>query len=78
MNSATDFIGTFRYPWTRALISDESYNQLIGKCTKSNFDVPLCNSLESQVYSEMGDININNVYAPICLDESSNMTRVSK
>lgn len=77
MNSETDFIGTFQYPWTHALISDQLYQQVIGSCTDSNFDAELCNNLENQVYSEMGNIDLYSIYAPICLDDSSELARVS-
>jgi len=71
LNAPTDYVGTFTYPWTHAIISDESYERLVGNCTKANYDASLCDSLESEMYAEMGDININNLYAPICLPNSS-------
>jgi serine carboxypeptidase-like clade 2 len=75
MNSDTDFIGTFQYAWSHALISDELYEQVIGNCTSSKFDAGLCNDLENLVYNAMGTINIYSIYAPICVGDSSEMAR---
>lgn len=75
MNDDTDFIGTFQYAWSHALISDELYQQAILNCSASNFSVGQCNFLEDLVYAEMGNIDIYSIYAPICLDNPSKMAR---
>eukprot|EP00253_Pinus_taeda_P028270 PITA_28270 len=78
MNSDTDFIGTFQYAWNHALISDQLYEQLIGSCNASKFDVALCNELEEKAYAEMGDIDIFSIYSPTCIENSSQTARVSE
>ena len=38
----------------------------------------MCKDLEVDVYNEMGNINPNNVYAPICFSDESNMPKTHK
>jgi serine carboxypeptidase-like clade 2 len=75
MNSDTDFIGTFQYAWSHALISDQLYEQVTGSCIGSKFDIDLCNDLEVLAYNEMGNIDIYSIYAPICIANSSELAR---
>lgn len=75
MNSETDFIGTFQYAWNHALISDQLYERVIGSCNVSKLNVDFCNDLEDKIYNEMGNIDIYSIYAPICIDNSSQLAR---
>ena len=59
MNSDTDFIGTFYYAWSHALISDQLYQQVIGNCNASKFDVALCDELEYKVYAEISMFTVS-------------------
>jgi serine carboxypeptidase-like clade 2 len=73
MNSVTDAIGQFTYPWTHALISDKTYEALIGNCTKSDADGILCDMLEDMMDMEMGNINAYSIYAAKCSTNSSKL-----
>jgi len=75
INSETDYIGTFQYVWSHALISDQLYEQVISTCNGSKFNIGVCNNLEDQVYGEMGNIDIYSIYAPKCIDNSSRKAR---
>ena len=76
MNTDTDTIGQITYPWTHGLISDQTYEDLIGNCTKSNVNPKLCKDLEDKMSEEMGNIDPYSIYAPICLTDSSKWTKV--
>eukprot|EP00253_Pinus_taeda_P019778 PITA_19778 len=67
MNSDTDFLGTFQYARSHALISSQTYEQVISNCTNSKFNETVCQQLEDQVYNEMGHINIYGIYASMCI-----------
>jgi serine carboxypeptidase-like clade 2 len=71
MNSDTDTIGQFTYPWTHALISDQIYEGLMGNCTASNVDLNLCYGWINQMDVEMGNINPYSIYSPLCSTNSS-------
>nr|ABR16596.1 unknown [Picea sitchensis] len=75
MNSDTDNIGQITYPWTHALISDETYEGLINNCIKSNVDEILCEVLELKMSLEMGNIDPYSIYAPLCLTNSSELAK---
>jgi len=66
MDNDKDAIGQFTYPWSHALISDQTYNDLIDKCTKSDLNLTLCEDLEIKVDTEIGNINSYSIYAPLC------------
>jgi len=59
------------------LISDQLYEQVIKDCTSSKFDAAVCNDLENRASAEKGNIDRHSIYAPICIDNSSQMARVS-
>jgi len=71
MNSDTDFLGTYQYARSHALISSQAYEQVVSNCTNSKFDETECQILENQVYREMGNIDIYNIYAPKCIVNAS-------
>jgi len=71
MNSETDFLGTFQYARSHALISSETYEQAISSCNNTKFDASVCSNLEIQMYNEMGNIDIYSIYAPNCIVNAS-------
>jgi len=75
MNSDTDFLGTYQYARSHALISTQTYEQVISNCTNSKFDETECQLLENQVYNEMGNIDIYSIYTPKCIANASIKTK---
>jgi len=71
MNRDTDFVGTYQYARSHALISSEIYEEVMNNCTNSKFDELICGILENQVYIEMGNIDIYSIYAPKCIVNAS-------
>ncbi|KAJ4836417.1 hypothetical protein Tsubulata_031095, partial [Turnera subulata] len=59
--------GRFDFYWTHALSSDETYAAINKNCdfVTGNFS-DLCIKCLQQAYDESGDINVNNIYAPLC------------
>ncbi|KAL7263800.1 hypothetical protein ACSBR1_001871 [Camellia fascicularis] len=68
MNDETDERGTYDYIWSHALISDETHSGLIHHCLPSSNYTPKCEDYAQKEYSEIGDIDYYNIYAPLCLD----------
>ncbi|KAJ3683831.1 hypothetical protein LUZ60_014058 [Juncus effusus] len=67
INDATDTAGIFDYFWTHALISDETINVIHKNC---NFSIdnggPTCSSALDGSDTDVGNINIYDIYAPLC------------
>lgn len=57
--------GSYDYYWTHALTSDESHAGIEKYCNFANY-TSLCNKYLSQADGEVGDIDIYNIYAPLC------------
>lgn len=59
--------GMFDYFWSRALNSDETNARIHKYCdfALGNFS-KACNEYMYQGYAEIGEIDIYNIYAPIC------------
>ncbi|XP_059649141.1 serine carboxypeptidase-like 40 [Cornus florida] len=79
INDETDERGMFNYFATHALISDEIYNQIQKFCdfspnaTKQSDE---CDSSVIEAEKNIEDINIYNIYAPVCV--STNLTAKPK
>ncbi|CAA3008873.1 serine carboxypeptidase-like 26 [Olea europaea subsp. europaea] len=71
MNDDTDNKGIIDFLWSHALISDETYQGLTGKCKPGS---SRCGSLD---VDEIGAIDFYNIYAPLCSSSFrlSNKTR---
>ncbi|XP_044506837.1 serine carboxypeptidase 1-like [Mangifera indica] len=69
INYITDEKGGFDYVWTHALISDESYKGIYKYCDleSGNFS-DKCEDYLDMAWTEMGDIDDYNIYAPLCWD----------
>ncbi|KAF9622657.1 hypothetical protein IFM89_032578 [Coptis chinensis] len=61
----TNTLGQYDYFWTHALNSDET-NKAINKYCKADFWSDECYNAEDQGDQELGDIDIYNIYAPLC------------
>lgn len=63
----TSTLGAYDYLWTHALNSDE-INEKIHKYCDSNVTNEDCIRAQRQGDAEYGNIDIYNIYAPICLN----------
>ncbi|XP_075487525.1 serine carboxypeptidase 1-like [Primulina tabacum] len=61
--------GTYDHYWTSALISDETHQGIISNCNFSSSDFPVsdsCSEYEDQADTEIGNVYVYDVYAPLC------------
>lgn len=69
INEITDEMGSVDYVWTHALISDESYKGIYKYCDlESGKFSDKCEDYLDMAWTEMGDIDYYNIYAPLCWD----------
>eukprot|EP01018_Ginkgo_biloba_P005851 Gb_09231 [translate_table: standard] len=73
MNDETDNRGRNDYVWTHALISDETYDGLQKYCDYSPNapESAQCDTFKEISYAEKGNIDLYNIYAPVCSEISS-------
>lgn len=80
INDETDEIGMYDFLWTHALISDETLYKIHKYCNfspnASQPPQPECYDASDEVGSDIQDIDIYNIYAPLCL--SDNLTPTPK
>uniref|UniRef100_A0A5B7AEW2 Carboxypeptidase n=1 Tax=Davidia involucrata TaxID=16924 RepID=A0A5B7AEW2_DAVIN len=79
INDETDLRGTYDYFASHALISDETSNQIQKYCNFSptaTTQTSECNVAADEATIDVENINIYNIYAPLCL--SSNLTAKPK
>ncbi|CAI9761598.1 unnamed protein product [Fraxinus pennsylvanica] len=63
--------GIYDYFWTHALNSDETHNGIVKFCGLLNGNLSdECWSYADKTPEEIGNIEINNIYAPVCLNKS--------
>ncbi|KAM7278269.1 hypothetical protein ACFE04_005403 [Oxalis oulophora] len=63
--------GMYDYFWTHALISDEANNKINKNCDYTSGNLSsACDNATNDAAQEMGDIDIYNIYAPICLAQA--------
>ncbi|KAJ9552439.1 hypothetical protein OSB04_016484 [Centaurea solstitialis] len=61
--------GMFDHWWTHAIISDATHDAVFKYCNFVNDSLTgICNQSKTKAYEEMGNIDIYNLYAPICLN----------
>ncbi|KAK2989540.1 hypothetical protein RJ640_016664, partial [Escallonia rubra] len=61
--------GLLDYWWTHALLSDETHEKLITECQFVNdTSSPKCEDIIDNSFDTLGDLDVYNIYAPICLD----------
>ncbi|KAH9321498.1 hypothetical protein KI387_016137 [Taxus chinensis] len=74
MSIVSDDIGEYVYAWSHALISDETYEQLMRHCSNISFihlNNEQCVSLQNKMYAEMGNIDTYAIYDSTCPKASS-------
>ncbi|KAH6832001.1 serine carboxypeptidase-like 40 [Perilla frutescens var. hirtella] len=60
--------GFYDHVWTHALISDETHTAIFKSCDFANDTASdQCYTELEKSFEELGNIDINNIYAPICL-----------
>lgn len=58
----------FDHWWSHAINSDATHDAIAKYCDFANeTSSEMCDSATSKAWDEMGDIDIYNIYAPICL-----------
>ncbi|CAA0824457.1 Serine carboxypeptidase-like 40 [Striga hermonthica] len=75
INDDTDILGMIQYFQTHAIVSNETRNQYLKYCYyyKSSYE---CYKVKDQVWKDIEDIDIYNIYAPRCLN--SKLTKTPK
>ncbi|CAA0812146.1 Serine carboxypeptidase-like 40 [Striga hermonthica] len=66
----TDKLGMFEYWQTHALISNETLNQILKYCdfSPNATTSDKCNKILDRVYHIINEIDVYNIYAPLCLN----------
>ncbi|MFS7919902.1 putative carboxypeptidase D [Helianthus anomalus] len=60
--------GKYDYWWSHAMISDSTHDAIFKYCDfASNSTSAMCNDIIDKAWNEMGDVDVYNIYAPICL-----------
>ncbi|PRQ27642.1 putative carboxypeptidase D [Rosa chinensis] len=72
-------MGIYEYLWKHALNSDETYEGIYKYCDfVSDIFSSKCTKYQIQASDEPGDVDIYNIYAPLCkISSSSNTTYIS-
>ncbi|KAI5082006.1 hypothetical protein GOP47_0001749 [Adiantum capillus-veneris] len=67
-----DNVGLIEYWWDHALISDTSYHAILATCDfhKANVSASCTQLIDNALEHEMGDIDLYNIYSPLCLSQS--------
>ena len=67
-NDYYDSKGLAEYAWSHAVVPDEVYNRIKKYCNFKNSNwSDDCNAAMDVIYSQYGEIDIYNIYAPKCL-----------
>ncbi|KAL5992713.1 hypothetical protein ACLOJK_013632 [Asimina triloba] len=69
----TNYMGRYDFLWTHALSSDESQAQIQAHCNFSNITDQCFDALDNAL-EEIGEIDMYNIYAPVCQDTTNNRT----
>ncbi|GAB4859906.1 calponin [Ancistrocladus abbreviatus] len=68
IDDATNTVGLYDYLWTHALMSDETHSKIQEYCDFASTNTSIeCEISTSRAGEEVGDINIYNIYAPLCV-----------
>ncbi|KAD4179342.1 hypothetical protein E3N88_27933 [Mikania micrantha] len=60
--------GKFDHWWTHAIISDSTHDAIVKYCDfASNSSSAMCDHVTHKAWNEIGDTDVYNIYAPICL-----------
>ncbi|KAK9741555.1 hypothetical protein RND81_03G113100 [Saponaria officinalis] len=72
--------GTFEYWYNHGLISEATHKSLKKSCLNASFLFPkgACNAALFKAYSQFGDINPYDIYAPVCPDLTTSNHHLTK
>lgn len=72
IDSETAYRGIYDFFWTHAIISDEVHEGITSSC---NFSSPktseVCDYYDREVEKHLSNIDIYNIYAPLCLSNKT-------
>ncbi|KAL4580952.1 hypothetical protein LXL04_017158 [Taraxacum kok-saghyz] len=69
VDDETSESGMFDYWWTHAINSDATHNAILKYCDFGNETLSeMCVQSTNKAFDEMGNVDIYNIYAPICLN----------
>ncbi|XP_076912637.1 serine carboxypeptidase 1-like [Bidens hawaiensis] len=71
IDDATSIEGEYDYAWTHALISDEIHVGITNYCDFESGNISdKCEKHQRQAGNEIGEIDLYNIYAPLCHDNA--------
>ncbi|KAI3492421.1 hypothetical protein L1887_42925 [Cichorium endivia] len=69
IDDETSSKGMYDYWWSHAVNSDATHDGILKYCDFANeTSSEMCEKMTDKAWDEMGDVDIYNIYAPICLD----------
>lgn len=73
MDNAMNDKGAIEFLWNHAIISDEAYAKVVKECifNDNSSYTDACNEAQNETYNMAGNIDLYNVYAPICINDSN-------
>lgn len=76
INDPSDQIGLIDYAWSHAIISDQLYNDITKNCDfKSDNATSICSVSFRGFLEAYSDIDIYNIYGPVCLSSTSSSNK---
>ncbi|KAL2945591.1 Serine carboxypeptidase II-3 [Bienertia sinuspersici] len=77
IDDATNTAGLYNYLWSHALYSDETYSKIQQLC---NFSAATtsdeCDQISNKIGDEIGNIDIYNIYAPVCPESGKSKAHI--
>lgn len=68
IDDETSLKGLYDYWWTHAINSDATHDAILKYCDfASETSSAMCDNIIDKAWDEMGNIDLYNIYAPICL-----------
>ncbi|XP_020113586.1 uncharacterized protein LOC109727809 [Ananas comosus] len=73
VDNAMNDKGAIEFLWNHAIISDEAYAKVVKECifNDNSSYTDACNEAQNETYNMAGNIDLYNVYAPICINDSN-------
>ncbi|WMV10708.1 hypothetical protein MTR67_004093 [Solanum verrucosum] len=76
INDDTDTIGMYEYFASHALISDETYHDILNSCYDDNYNQSKCDEAAEITNKNLNNLDIYNIYYPLC--KNGNLTKYPK